>query len=127
MLDKILTKTLPTTSDSSLRRFQKAVLSLQQEERVHLVAKELRNNVVYLTHHSVLATAQGEHGHAKMSTQEDEELKMLQWLSSLDPSVQHNRAAQQREPGTSQWLWNSHEFRRWESSSKGLAWLHGIR
>lgn len=120
-------KVLPDVADSSWRLAKKALLSVHQEDKVRFVAHELRNNVIYLTHHSVSVTAQRDSNNKIPFIQADEQMKMLQWLSISDPSVYHNRAIQQREPGTGEWLLKSDEFNRWKMHSRGLAWLHGIR
>ena len=71
--------------------------------------------------------AQKDSGDRIEFVQADERLKMLQWLSIMDPSIYHNRAFKLREAGTGQWFLQSEDYNRWRSQSKGLAWLHGIR
>lgn len=126
-LDEILRKVLPDVEDSSWRLAKKALLSVRQEDKVHFIAQELRNNVIYLTHHCVSVTAQRNNGGGISSRQVDEQMKMLQWLSSTDSSIYHNRATQQKQQGTGQWLLESDAFSRWKYHSRGLWWLHGIR
>ena len=94
---------------------------------MRFIAQELRSNVIYLTHHSVSMIAQKDSGDKIEFVQADERLKMLQWLSIMDPSIYHNRAFKLREAGTGQWFLQSEQYARWKSQSKGLAWLHGIR
>jgi len=126
-LDEILLKVLPDVADSSWRLAKKALLSVHQEDKVRFIAQELRNNVIYLTHHSVSVTAQRNSDSKLPFIQADEQMKMLQWLSISDPSVHHNRAIQQREPGTGEWLLDFDEYIRWKTRSRGLGWMHGIR
>ena len=124
-MDGLLTKVLPDSADSSWRLAKKALLSIHQEEKIRFIAQELRDNVIYLTHHSTNVIAQRDLG-TKL-VQVDEQMKMLQWLSITDPSVYHNRAIRQREPGTGQWLLQSESLHRWKSLPRGLGWLYGIR
>jgi len=126
-LDEILLKVLPDVADSSWRLAKKALLSVHQEDKVRFIAQELRNNVIYLTHHSVSVRAQRDSDSKTPIIQADEQMKMLQWLSISDPSVHHNRAIQQREPGTGEWLLDSDEYKRWKTRSRGLGWILGIR
>jgi hypothetical protein len=126
-LDEILLKILPYVADSFWRRAKKALLSVHQEDKIRFIAHELRNNVIYLTHHSVSVTAQRDNISRIPFIQADEQMKMMLWLISSDHSIYHNRAIQQREPGTGQWILKSDEFVRWKTRPRGLWWLHGIR
>jgi hypothetical protein len=50
---------------------------------------------------------------------------ILQWLTKVDPSSNHNEACKKHEPGTGEWFINSHEFSYWMLPGCSL-WLHGI-
>ena len=126
-LDQILLKVLPKASDSSWRLLGKALLSIHQEEKVRFIADQLRHNVVYLTHHSVSLTSQRLADNDDATGQNEERLRMLQWLSIMDPSVYHKRAMQKRQPGTGKWFLSSDAFYRWKTEAGSCAWLHGIR
>ena len=52
---------------------------------------------------------------------------LLKWLSaSTDPSINHNRAMEKREPETGNWFLESDEYFDW-LSEPGFVWLRGIR
>ncbi|MCJ1244864.1 hypothetical protein MMC30_002065 [Trapelia coarctata] len=52
--------------------------------------------------------------------------RIIQWLSTTDPSSNHEKACQRHEPATGEWLIKSTEFDKWKSSRNSLLWLHGI-
>lgn len=122
-----MVKILPNASDSSWRSGKKAVLSFYQDEKVHILAEKLRNNVIYLTHHSVICKGQKDRDNFSKVIQAEEKLKMLEWLSLVDTSTSHHRAIQQREPDTGLWFLHLPEFQRWKSAARSFAWLYGIR
>ena len=53
--------------------------------------------------------------------------KIYQWLSSPDPSSNHNAACKKRHPTTGVWFVSSDQFEEWKTSSNSFFWLHGIR
>ena len=114
---------LPSSSDSTWKTGKKAILSLHQEEKVRSIAEKLRNNIIYLTHHSVIGKSKNVWDQS-LHIQDDERLRMLEWLSSVKVSNNHIRALQQREPGTGAWFLQSEEFNRWKTSSQSFAWLY---
>ncbi|KAI9772207.1 MAG: hypothetical protein M1839_002525 [Geoglossum umbratile] len=61
----------------------------------------------------------------RQSQQSSEQQKMLEWLSSVDPSTNHNIAVRKREPKTGVWFLESDDFHSWMRSC-GFLWLHGI-
>ncbi|KAL8689776.1 MAG: hypothetical protein Q9218_004631 [Villophora microphyllina] len=124
-LDEILAKTVPITGESTWKTSKKVILSFRQEEKVRIIADKLRNYVIYLTHHSV--TNRVSKDGLRTFLENDETLRMLQWLSDVDPSINHNRALQERQEGSGRWFLESSEFGQWRLSPHSLAWLYGIR
>ena len=61
-----------------------------------------------------------------MTTDEYRE-KIVNWLDAPDPSLNHNKACQARQPKTGLWLLNSNEYQNWRSETGTFLWLHGIR
>lgn len=55
-----------------------------------------------------------------------EQKKLLDWLSKIDPSRNHNAAIETKEPKTGEWFIKSETFTQWVESA-GLIWLYGIR
>jgi hypothetical protein len=53
--------------------------------------------------------------------------KIHRWLSSLDPSSNHNHAYKKRQPTTGAWFVGGDQFAEWKFSSNSFLWLHGIR
>src|SRR6266487_5624818 len=53
--------------------------------------------------------------------------KFRLWLSSPDPSTNHNSAYQKRQPTTGVWFTESQHFDEWKDSPNSFLWLHGIR
>ncbi|KAL8724248.1 MAG: hypothetical protein Q9166_008054 [cf. Caloplaca sp. 2 TL-2023] len=125
-LDEVLIRTMPDPTDSAWKTGKKVILSFRQEEKVRLVADKLRSYVIYLTHHAVTNNLRGPEESRSMVVQNDEQFRMLEWLSNDDPSIGHNRAIQKKQQGSGQWFLESAEFAHWRSSSHSLAWLHGI-
>ncbi|KAL8855435.1 MAG: hypothetical protein Q9178_007924 [Gyalolechia marmorata] len=118
---------MPDPTDSAWKTGKKVILSFRQEEKVRLVAEKLRIYVIYLTHHAVTNVLSESEAAPEATAQRTEQLRMLQWLSSEDPSISHNRAIQKKQQGTGSWYLESTDFNQWRSSSHSLAWLYGIR
>ncbi|KAL8835098.1 MAG: hypothetical protein Q9170_003454 [Blastenia crenularia] len=125
-LDEVLIKTMPSPTDSAWRTGKKVILSFRQEQKVRFVTEKLRDYVIYLTHHAVTIKPQKQDKSGSAVTQNDEQFRMLLWLSNDDPSIGYNRAVQQKQEGSGQWFLESKDFGHWRSSSHSFAWLYGI-
>lgn len=55
---------------------------------------------------------------------EIQEQKMLDWLSSLDPTVKHTATTLLKQPGTDEWFLQEQAVLDWLNHGK-LFWLHG--
>lgn len=55
---------------------------------------------------------------------ETKELKMLYWLSTLDPTVKHTATTILKEPGTYEWFLQERDIVEWLNHRR-LFWLHG--
>jgi hypothetical protein len=53
--------------------------------------------------------------------------KIIQWLSTTDPSVNHHAACEKHQPTTGEWLIKRADFEEWKWTRNSLLWLHGIR
>lgn len=53
--------------------------------------------------------------------------KIFRWLSSPDPSSNHNSAREKQQPTTGAWFLDSTQFAEWNTTSNSFLWLHGIR
>ncbi|KAG9519892.1 Pfs, NACHT and ankyrin domain protein, partial [Aureobasidium melanogenum] len=51
---------------------------------------------------------------------------LKEWLKAPDPSINYNRAIQQRHPGTGLWFLQSQTFADWSVEENGFLWLHGL-
>lgn len=52
--------------------------------------------------------------------------KLLEWLSSADPSKNFNAALDKHQPETGDWLMKGNEdFETWETAPNSLLWLNG--
>ncbi|KAH9207858.1 hypothetical protein DL95DRAFT_312889, partial [Leptodontidium sp. 2 PMI_412] len=56
----------------------------------------------------------------------EKQQKIRHWLSSPDPSSNHNAACKARQANTGEWFLKSHEFEEWKMTSRSFLWLHGI-
>jgi hypothetical protein len=56
----------------------------------------------------------------------EEDLKVLNWLTSVDYGAQHSDFLKRRQPGTGQWFLGSAEYQTWLSSSKQTLFCPGI-
>jgi hypothetical protein len=51
---------------------------------------------------------------------------LINWLSTVDPSVNYNTAREKHQPETSKWLTQeSADFKNWESAPNSFLWLNG--
>ena len=50
---------------------------------------------------------------------------MLNWLTEVDPTVNHGDARKQRIPGTAQWIYETTEFKNWIAEPGSLFTLYG--
>ncbi|KIX02725.1 uncharacterized protein Z518_08667 [Rhinocladiella mackenziei CBS 650.93] len=57
---------------------------------------------------------------------EEQKSRILSWLSGPDTAASHNRAKDQREPGTCEWLLCSEDFKAWMAKESQIMWLHAF-
>ena len=62
-----------------------------------------------------------------LTVADDTKDRVLQWLSSTNPSSNHNAARKKHEPSTGAWLLRSQSFIEWKNNANSFLWLHGIR
>jgi hypothetical protein len=53
--------------------------------------------------------------------------KIIQWLSTTDPSSNHHAACRKHQHRTGEWLINRVDFKEWKRTRNSLIWLYGIR
>ncbi|KAF3223692.1 hypothetical protein TWF679_000129 [Orbilia oligospora] len=56
----------------------------------------------------------------------DKERKILEWITPIDDSAQHNDFLNRRQPGTGSWLLNSSEYQNWLHTPKAILYCPGI-
>ena len=120
-------KALPNETDSSWRAGRRVISSFHYEEKIRRIADKLRDNIIYLTHHSVITNQPKRLGGLNLNIPDAEQLRLLDWLSSFDPSAVHNRACEARVLDTGEWFLESEYFVQWRSAPGSFAWLHGKR
>ena len=47
------------------------------------------------------------------------------WLSPPNPSINYNRALQERQKGTGLWFLQSHVYTQWKAQRNSALWLYG--
>ncbi|KAH8800442.1 nucleoside phosphorylase domain-containing protein [Xylogone sp. PMI_703] len=52
--------------------------------------------------------------------------KIRQWLQSSNPSMNYDKALEQRQSGTGRWVLEHIKFVRWKTQPNSFLWLHGI-
>jgi archaellum component FlaC len=52
--------------------------------------------------------------------------KLKNWLSPLDPSINHDNARKPHHGGTASWFFQGSNFKEWKSTAS-LMWVHGKR
>ena len=57
---------------------------------------------------------------------DDRKRSILQWLSPVDPSINHEAAMQVRQAGTNDWFLSRKEFDNWKETRKSFLWLSGF-
>ncbi|KAF3941614.1 Inversin [Dactylella cylindrospora] len=62
--------------------------------------------------------------HARQA--ETKKREILQWLSPIDVSTNHNVACKKREPSTGNWFLDLDEYITWKNTPGGMIWVHGI-
>lgn len=59
---------------------------------------------------------------------EDEQTKILQWISQIAYLDNHESASDGRTEGTAEWIFDRPEYLEWETLQESqILWLHGIR
>ena len=53
-------------------------------------------------------------------------MKVLRWLSVLDPSIKYNKTLRDRNAKTGKWLLEYEAFYKWKQNPASLLWLFGI-
>ncbi|KAL5325365.1 hypothetical protein ACEPPN_006490 [Leptodophora sp. 'Broadleaf-Isolate-01'] len=56
----------------------------------------------------------------------EKQQKIRHWLSSPDPSSNHNAACKARQATTGEWFLKSDEFEEWKMTPRSFLWLYGI-
>ncbi|KAJ5842111.1 hypothetical protein N7534_011941 [Penicillium rubens] len=63
--------------------------------------------------------------HLLQNMDEEQRIKMLEWISSIPFGKNHNNVKEKRTPGTGEWLLQTDEFATWEQSDSPIFWLQG--
>ncbi|KAI9878906.1 MAG: hypothetical protein M1830_010154 [Pleopsidium flavum] len=102
-----------------LRRIErhKALFALALEMDHIRLSQEVNNNVVEI---------QQKVEEMHIAQTDAARNKVLNWLSSTDPSKNHNAACAKHEPMTGSWLIESENFRFWLKTVNSVLWLYGI-
>ncbi|KAF3230042.1 hypothetical protein TWF192_007105 [Orbilia oligospora] len=56
----------------------------------------------------------------------DEERKVLEWITPIDDSTQHNDFLNRRQSGTGEWMLNSSVYQNWLNTPKEILYCPGI-
>ena len=64
--------------------------------------------------------------HLYLSAENQLRDSLSRWLSSSDPSTNHNNACKAHHSGTAQWFFEGSIFNQWKSTGSFL-WVHGKR
>lgn len=56
----------------------------------------------------------------------DQQQKVIKWLSPPDPSTNYVKALKQRHEDSGQWFLRSADFVKWRTESNSFLWLYGI-
>ncbi|KAH9203372.1 ankyrin repeat-containing domain protein [Leptodontidium sp. 2 PMI_412] len=56
----------------------------------------------------------------------EKQREIRHWLSSPDPSTNHNAACKLRQATTGEWFLKSDDFEKWKMTSGSFLWLYGI-
>ena len=51
-------------------------------------------------------------------------MEILKWLSTVDPSIDLNKAEKTHKPGTGEWLFGSQEYFQWVYGNTPSMWLY---
>ena len=81
------------------------------------LAREINNNV---------ADVRDRLDHLQLQQNDALRHEILKWLSSVDPSENHNDACNKHEPSTGGWLIESEILQSWLRKEDEVLWLHGI-
>lgn len=63
--------------------------------------------------------------HLLQNVDEEERIKMLEWISPIPFGKNHNNVKEKRTPGTGGWLLQHEDFRKWEQNRSSIFWLQG--
>ncbi|KAH0563134.1 hypothetical protein GP486_002303 [Trichoglossum hirsutum] len=115
VLDGLIEKMLPTSTDSTLRRARKAIASSRKEKEVVAILGTLEKHMVGLTCYL------SQESHKEMVA-----MRMMgckSWLRPLDVGSMY----QTKLPGTCDWIWTDPTFMKWNqpSSSDRLLCIYG--
>lgn len=76
---------------------------------------------------SEMRVAQNEtHSIIQSRHKDDHSRKLQQWLSAPDPSMNYNKALNQRHQGSGGWFLRSPEYSAWKTGRDSFLWLSGI-
>jgi ankyrin repeat protein/Cdc6-like AAA superfamily ATPase len=63
--------------------------------------------------------------HLLQNMDQEQRVKMLEWISSIPFGKNHNNVKEKRTPGTGEWLLQTEDFTTWEQSDSSIFWLQG--
>ncbi len=90
---------------------------LQAADGVHRIERSLSPGCIHAGHASSIIV---------IGTQLRQELR--RWLSSPDPSTNHNVACNIHHDGTANWFFQGDSYKEWRTTgSDSLLWIHGKR
>ncbi|EWC43627.1 hypothetical protein DRE_01514 [Drechslerella stenobrocha 248] len=75
---------------------------------------------------TILAEVQSTNENVKQLRFQQKQTQIDLWLSATDPSINHNRAIQQRHEDSGSWFLEGDLFNDWQTLSDSFIWLYGI-
>ncbi|KAK6329625.1 hypothetical protein TWF730_006173 [Orbilia blumenaviensis] len=62
----------------------------------------------------------------RYSLAREEDRKILEWITPIDESAQHNDTFNRRQPGTGEWLLTSPQYQNWLNTNKAILFCPGM-
>lgn len=120
LLGEVIDKILPTSNDSWAKKSKKAISSLLQDSNVEKISSTIGNYLQVLTFYHAAARS-------TLDPLRDEKLvKIRQWLSAPDPSINYQKGLKLRQADTGLWFLESEQYAKWKVNPSSFIWLHGI-
>ncbi|PQE33805.1 ankyrin repeat protein [Rutstroemia sp. NJR-2017a WRK4] len=118
-IDSILSRLLPKQTDGRTKKTLKSLDSVFQDGKIQNITKSIQRYIRTLTFYFAASSS------SLQPLTDTKLVKIRQWLSAPDPSINYQKALKVRQADTGSWFIQSDIYKIWKTEACSV-WLHGI-